>query len=564
MASTRLYNSLKCLGPLLLVFTLNGCTPKSNEIDQGEALAVLVEGLGTYSRPISTDSNVAQQFFDQGLQLTWGYYFPEAVASHQEALRHDPNHPMIYWGLAFAIGPNPNSRYNGMPDDPHGEALKAITRASELIDNANDSERDFINALFVRFDANTHPDRLNRDRAYLNAARELYEKYPNDPDAVTLYADAYMVIGQWNYWDKDGNPRPGTTEVASALENVINLRPDHPGANHLNIHLLEASWNPERALSSADRLEALMPMAGHIVHMPSHIYVRVGQYDKAIASNERSLAADKQFLSIWGDLPFPTISTYPLSAKTHGPHALEFIRYSATVQGNYANAIVSAQGSANGMKGDAKWSGRGQKRNAAVWMVQKIFGKWDTLLADNPSPTGYPYLDGLHTYAIGSAKVGVGDLNGAKQELQKLKQMILDPKIDTNRIGVAPVSDILSVAISGLEGEIKQVEGDLDGAITAFETAVELEDTFRYIEPPEWPQPMRHYLGAALLEANRGEEAEAVYIRDLEWNQNNGWALLGLSQSFEAQGKTAEAQDAFEKYQAAWAGADVTLKRSRL
>ena len=550
---------------VLMALSLHSCTATdTNQSESDGELAVLVDGSGTYSRAISTDSEQAQLFFDQGLRLTWGYFFPESIASHQEALRHDPDHPMIYWGMALAMGPNPNSRYSGMPDDPHGEARKAISQAVKFIGRANDSERDFIEALFVRFDSETLPDRSERDHAYLEAARELYAKYPNDPDAAALYADAYMVIGQWDYWDKEGRPRDGTTEVASALEDILELRPDHPGANHLNIHLLEASWNPEKALASADRLEALMPNAGHIVHMPAHIYVRVGQYKKAIAINERSLEADKRFLAMWGDHPFPNIGTYPLSARIHGPHALEFIRYAATVQGNYTRAIDAAQRFFAGMSGEAERSSRGQKRKAAVWMVHKIFGRWDELLSNTPPPEEFPYLDGLHAYTRGSAKTGTGDLDGAKLELEKLKRMIEDPQIDAARIGVAPVSAVLSLAISGLNGEIKQAEGDLSGAILAFEAAVELEDTFRYIEPPEWAQPMRHYLGAALLEAKRPIEAEAVYRRDLKWNQNNGWALFGLSQSLSAQGKQAEAHSTLERFQTTWQDADVELTRSRL
>ena len=565
MKVKNLIDLRKQIGLLLLILVSAGNIPvQSAESAEGEARAVLVEGTGTYTRPISTKSNIAQQFFDQGLRLTWGYYFPEAIASHQEALRYDPGHPMIYWGMALAIGPNPNSRYAGMRDDPHGEAWKAITQAVEHINRANDTERDFINTLFIRFDAKTHPVRSDRDRAYLDAARALSEKYSNDPDAAALFADAYMVIGKWDYWDKEGSPRPGTTQVAAALESILKLRPDHPGANHLNIHLLEASWNPERALVSADRLEALMPIAGHIVHMPAHIYVRVGQYDKAIAINERSLEADKKFLAAWGDHPFPNIGTYPLSARIHGPHAQEFIRYAATVQGNYARAIEAGRRSAAGMQGDAKWSSRGQKRHAAVWMVQKIFGQWDALLAEEAVPADYPYLVGLHTYTRGSAHVGVGDLDGAKRQLQTLEKMLQDPEIDSARIGVAPVSAVLSLAYAGLDGEIKEAEGDLDGAIAAYEAAVELEDTFRYIEPPEWAQPMRHYLGAVLLKADRAKDAEAVYRRDLSWNQNNGWSLFGLSQSLEDQGRTAEAKEALKKYQTVWRGADVMLARSRL
>ena len=540
---------------------LHGCAPKETA-DQPKA--VLVEGTGTYSRPITTDSELAQQFFDQGLRLTWGYYFPEAIASHQEALRHDPEHPMIWWGLALAAGPNPNSRYLGVPDDPHGAARDAILKARELIANANEYESDLVDALYVRFDKDKHPDRLDRDTAYLNAARRLAEKYPEDSEAVALFADAYMSIRRWNYWDRDGRARPGTTRVALALERVMKVRPDHPGTNHLYIHLLEASPHPERALPQADRLEALMPLAGHIVHMPSHIYVRVGRYEKAIANNIRSAAVDEEFLAAWGDIPYPTIGTYQLSARTHPSHANDFIRYAATVQGNYARAAEAARTSAAGVLEKDRLSGSGQVRTASIWVVQKIFGRWDELMASRYESEGAVYLDGMRSYTIGSAHLAGGDMAAAAAELEKLEAFARHPDAATLGARANKADSVLSIAVLGLSGEIMQARGDFAGAIAAFEQAVQLEDTFTYIEPPDWPQPMRHYLGAALLEAGRAEEAEAVYREDLAWNQNNGWSLHGLWQALEAQGKADEAAAARASYEAAWSGADTELTRSRI
>ncbi|MCZ6821549.1 MAG: hypothetical protein O7F10_01200, partial [Deltaproteobacteria bacterium] len=220
--------------------------------------AVLVPGTGDYSRPISTDSAQAQQFFDQGLRLVYGYYFPEAAASFLEALRHDP-HPMIEWGLAFSIGPNPNSRYLGAIDDPRGEGRKAIDRARRAATRATDVERDFIEALATRFDVASHPDTASRDAAYLESARALAERHPEDDDAVTLFADAFMTSSAWRYWDREGKPSAGTLETAQALEAVMDRNVRHPGANHLYIHLVEASREPERALPQANRLADLMP-----------------------------------------------------------------------------------------------------------------------------------------------------------------------------------------------------------------------------------------------------------------------------------------------------------------
>ena len=334
---------------------------------QGDGpIAVLVPGSGTYSRPISTDSALAQQYFDQGIRLTWGFYFPEGIASYQEASRLDPDHPMPYWGMAHAMGPNPNSRYGRMPDDPKGEGLKAIQNARARIDNANEYERDLINSLWVLYDKESIPDSTERDYAYLDAARALHEKYPDDPDVGALFAAAYMSIGRWDYWDLEGRPKPGTTRVELALERVLRAEPGHPGANHLHIHLMEASLDPERALPSADRLEATAPIAGHVVHMPAHIYVRVGQYDKAIDNNVRSQEVDKQFAEYWGNASFPNIGTYPLSHKIHAPHAIDFIRYAATVQGNYETAIDAALASAATVTTEARDMRNGQKRGCGT------------------------------------------------------------------------------------------------------------------------------------------------------------------------------------------------------
>jgi tetratricopeptide (TPR) repeat protein len=530
----------------------------------GEARAPLVPGAGTYSRPISTDSELTQKFFDQGLRFAWGFYFPESIASHQEAARHDPDHPMPYWGMAHAMGPNPNSRYGRMPDDPHGEGLKAIRMALERIDRANDVERELIDALYVLYDKDSIADDTERDQAYLDRMRSLNEKYPEDPDIAALFAASYMSIGRWDYWDGEGRAKPGTMRVALALERALKVTPDHPGALHLHIHLLEASLAPERALSSADALEATMPVAGHVVHMPAHIYVRVGQYDKAIASNVRSQRVDKEFVELWGDHPFPNIGTYPLSHRIHIPHAIDFIRYAATIQGNYTVAIEAAQASADSVTGDARDIRNGQKRSAGPWLVNKIFGKWDQLIGHEPHQSGTPYLDGIWAYSLGSAYAATGDMDRAQVELAKLEAIANAPDVDEYRVGASPVSAVLQLASLGLAGEILQAQGDYDAAIAAFTAGVAIEDENNYTEPPDWAQPMRHYLGAVLLEADRAAEAEDVYRRDLRWNQNNGWSLFGLYQALDMQGKEQEAQEVYAEYEASWKNSDVMLARSRL
>ena len=542
---------------------LNACLPGGSDTEQ-DPLAVLIEGTGIYKRQVSTESLAAQDFFNQGLRLTWGYHFPESVASYQEALRHDSQHPMIYWGLALALGPVPNSRAVGLPDDPHGEAKQAIDRAMELVDNGTEIEQAFVRALYVRFDSDAYPDRDERDQAYLDAARNLFEMYPEDPDAGTLLGDAYMITrSRRDYWDEDGGPLPGTAEAAAALEQVMELRPDHPGANHLYIHLLESSVMPEQALAAADRLAPLMPGVGHVVHMPGHIYMQVGQHAKNVEHNLRSAQVDGEFLDLWGETPFPTISTYQLSAQNHRRHSYDFVRYSATVQGNYGLAIQAATDARNHETDLRRERGQADKTIASRWIVHKIFGGWDALLAEERVGVGEHYLDGMWYYTQGSANAARGEFELARENLTQLRAIANDPISETIRRNATPVSVLMAIASAGLDGEIRQAEGDVEGAIAVFAASVAIEDTLGYTEPPDWPQSMRHYLGAALLEAGRARDAERIYRQDLDDAPNDGWALFGLWQSLDVQGRAEEAAQVNTAFSSAWQDADVQLIRSR-
>lgn len=527
---------------------------------QGSASLTLIQGLGTYGRKISTKSPQAQQFFDQGLRLTYGYYFPEAIASFQEAQRHDAAHPMIFWGLALSIGPNPNSRFLDFPDDPHGEGRKAITAARARLNNASAVERALIDALFVLFDKDTHPTRAQRDLKFIEAARAVHKRFPNDLEAGFLHAHALMIHSQWSYWRREGSPLPGTLEAAAALERVLKLNSKHPGAVHLYIHLFESSAQPERALPHADLLESLMPGAGHIVHMPSHIYIRVGQYDKAIASNQRSLDVDQRLRTAWGENALPAIGTYALSHRSHGRHAWDFIRYAAMLQGNYARAMEAARAAAAGQT--HMGTGGAHRLQVTIPLIQKVFGKWDEILAESSVPHGSPYLDGMASYVRGSAFVGRGELEKAQLELERLKASARDPALKDVLTVANPVSRILELAFHGLEGEIAMARGQHSRAVSAFESAVRLQDTLKYIEPPDWGQSMRLYLGNSLLKAGRPRDAEAVYREDLREFRGNGWALFGLWQSLRQQGKVRQARQVRTHFERAWKGADVRLAAS--
>ena len=549
----------RLLTALLLVFLSHQNYAMGADADKADHHAVLVPKSGTYSRAISTDVALAQTYFDQGLRLAWGFYFPESIASYQEASRLDPSHPMPYWGIAHAAGPNPNSRYAQMPDDPQGAGMAAIEAALDRIDRATPMEAALINALYVFYDAKSIPDPRERDRAYLAEMRELNKKHPDDPDIAALYAGSFMSIRRWDYWDKSGEAKGETLAVAEALEHVITTGDPHPGVYHLHIHLIEASLEPERAMVSADALEATLPIGGHVVHMPAHIFVRVGDYQRAIDNNLRSLAVDKEFAEHWGDLPLPNIGTYPLSHKIHAGHALDFVRYAATMQGSSELAINSAKQMAEAISQRGTPMGRMQKRVAAPWVTLKIFGQWDELLSIESLPHSTPYLDGILSYVKGSAHIAKDSLDGAKQELSNIQRIAQSPDVSVNRAGATATAELLALAAHALDGEIKLAEGDLTGAIAAFEKGVALEDTNNYTEPPDWPQSMRLYLGNALLVAGRFEEAEAVFRKDLRWHQNNGWSLFGLMKALEAQNKKNEAKVIQKQWSSVWSHADVQL-----
>jgi tetratricopeptide (TPR) repeat protein len=536
----------------------------ANKASAEGKFAVLIEGLGKYSRPITTPSAVAQRYFDQGLLFVYGYYFSEALASFQEAARLDPACPMVYWGMAMAIGSNPNSRYSGVPDDPQGKGREAIQKAWSLRAGASPKEVAFIAALLVRYDNEKYPDRKQRDGAYAQAMKELFTRYSDDPEAGTFYADSLMTVSPWNYWRPDGSPRPGTTEVVTALERVMAMRPNHPGANHLYVHLFENSQNPSRALVAADRLEQTMPGAGHIVHMPSHIYIRVGQYDKAIASNKRSLAADKEELRLWGDRAFPSEVTYPLSAKTHAMHANEFIRSAATWQGNFTTAVEAARASAaeaaQMVMGVMGSNGPVQRRYVQPWLTYRRFQKWQEILALPMPAKGMPYEEGTWHFVRGSAFTALGRTQDAQGELEQLKTLATDPAMARLMVAVNPASIVLNLSAEILSGELAAKRGEIESALSHLEKAVRIEDGLAYMEPPDWDHPVRLNLGAVLLEAKRPAEAEVVYWEDLRRHPENGWALHGLAQAFRAEGKNEEATQTEERFRKAWAQADSKLE----
>jgi len=548
----------------LILFPLLGASATVFSQSDDDPLAVLVPGGGTYSRSIDSNSALAQTFFDQGLRMAWGFYFPESIASYQEASRLDPTNPMPYWGIAHAAGPNPNSRYVNLPDDPQGAGLAAIRTALELSSNGSQLEQDLINATFVLYNRDAIPDIRERDFAFLSAMRDLHAKYPDDADIATVFGEAYMNTTRWDYWESDGSAKPGALEGKAALEAAMAIESHHPGANHLYIHLMEGSGQPELAMPSAQKLEATLPISGHMVHMPGHIYLRVGEYEKAILSNERSQIVDDQFAEIWGDTNFPMIGTYPLSHKIHKPHALDFVRYANMLQGHYEGASAAAIQNSGADIGSL---GGNNKNSAHVWITDKVFGRWDEIHANNATNKALantPYLKGMWAYVMGSAHAARGHIVPAEAELALLQEQITADGVNESGVGPTPADHVLSLAMHALFGEIEEAKGNFDNAIMHYGHAVDFQDNLSYTEPPDWSQSVRLYLGAALLAADRADEAEVVYRKDLEWNQRNGWATFGLYQALESQGRAQEAAIVKRQFEELWRNSDVELVKSRI
>lgn len=525
-----------------------------------DARAPLVANTGSFSRDINTPYPQAQAYFDQGMRLTYGYYFPEAIASFDAALCLDPDNAMIHWGKALAIGPNPNSRYGGAQDDPMGAGKEAIARARQLMDTLSAQDRGLIDAVTELYNTESYPDQAARTQAFIDAAEANYQMRSSDLEAAFLVAHGIMMSTPWTYFDAaDGSALPLVDRALAVMETGMQQDPAHPGLTHLHIHLLEASFEPERAVPSADRLESLMPMAGHMVHMPGHIYMRVGRYDDAITTNERSLSADDVVTEAWGERELPRNGTYFVSATNHGGHARMFIHWAGILQGNSERAMSISQPMVMMANAEALSRGAGLRTPVAHWMTLRAFGQFDELLAlENPAP-GQPYLEGMLSWLKGSAHLHKGNLDAARSAYEQMQQIRQNAELANWRASVNTTDDMLTIASHMLAGEIASAGQDYDTAIAEFEQAVVLQDQLRYMEPPDWLQSTRLFLGQALLNGGRFAEAQAVFERDLLLLNENGWALNGLAAALEGQGDSAGAAAARERQAAAWVDANVEL-----
>jgi len=521
---------------------------------QGQ-IAPRLQNLGSHSFKIKTHSRRAQEFFNQGINLSYGFNHAEAMRSFREVARLDPNCAMAYWGQALVLGPNIN-----MPMLPEAEpeAYQLIQKAVELKRHASRKERDYIDALAKRYAGEAKPDRKGLDRAYADAMETLAKKYPDDLDAATLYVEALMNLRPWNYWTRDGVPYEDTPEIVSLLESVMQRNPNHPGACHFYIHAVEATKSPERAEAAADRLLKLMPGAGHMVHMPSHIYFRVGRYADASMVNSRASAVDEEYIA-----QCRTQGIYPL---TYYPHNLHFLYAAASFEGNSELTILAAQKVAGAVPHHAlKDFPMLQGFVAIPELALARFGRWEEILKLPPPAHDTLFLKGIRHYVRGTALAATGRLDDAATELSALKGVLADKALDETPASFSNNTPraILGIAPETLAGEILARQRKFPEAIAHLETATRLEDALVYIEPPDWYLPTRQALGAVLLQAGRAAEAEAVYWEDLRRYPHNGWSLFGLAQSLRTQGKNDEAALAEQRFQKAWAQADVKLTASR-
>lgn len=522
--------------------------------------APLFDGLGDHQMEITTRSPQAQRYFDQGLTLAYAFNHAEAARSFREAARLDPECAMCHWGIALVLGPNINA-----PMDPGDvpEAWRASREAQRLAPQATPRERDLIEALAHRYEAEPGADRSGLDAAWAEAMREVMKKYPDDLDAATLFAEAVMDKNPWNYWEADGSPRPFTPELLEVLESVIARDPEHPGALHLYIHATEASPNPRRAEEEADRLAHLVPAAGHLVHMPGHTYIRIGRYADAVAANRRAEAADEAYITACRSQ-----GIYPLGYYPHNSH---FRWVAAAFAGMSEEAIEAAlkvrrqvgRPDVKHLHASADWAHL-QHYDASPLFAWARFAKWDEILAEPEPERGLLYSRGIRHYARGLALLRTGRAAAAPAELAALDAIVAEPELaDWKIAGFNSYQKVLTLARHVLAGEIAAAAGRTDEAVASLREALEYEDTLIYQEPPDWYVPVRQILGAVLLEAGRVAEAEAAYREDLDVLPDNGWSLFGLAQALDAQGRAAEAQATRTRLAEIWQEADFQLVSSR-
>ncbi|MDH5738766.1 MAG: hypothetical protein OEY77_00410 [Nitrospira sp.] len=511
----------------------------------------LYDNLGTHHHPITTSSIKTQQYFDQGLRMVYAFNHQEAVLAFEAAARLDPTAAMAYWGVALALGPNINT---AMDKADERRAWEAVQKAKFQSAHVSATEQAYIEAISTRYSQQSQARGL-LDKAYAEAMRGVWRQFPDDPDAGVLFAEALMDLQSWDLWTAGGQPRPGTDEIVLTLESILARFSDHPGACHYYIHSVEGSPKPERALDCAERLPGLMPGAAHIVHMPAHIYMRLGRYHEASEQNAKAVHANEDYLAgrrLTGDY-----------ADGYHTHNLHFLWSAFVMEGRKTEALKVARQLTKTINEEKarrdKW--KELYLPTPLWSMIR-FGQWDVLLRELPPPKTLRLQQAMWRLGRGMALAASGRLPGAEGEHFVLAG--LAKRIGRDRTAEEKTERaLMKIAERLLAGEIAMHSNKLDEAITTLSDALKLEDALPYSEPPLWPIPIRHYLGALLLKSRQFSRAESVYRADLGKNPQNGWAYYGLLQSLRAQQKGREAARIEAQFKKAWAQADVTLTSSR-
>jgi tetratricopeptide (TPR) repeat protein len=519
-------------------------------------IAPRLEGLGNYHFKVTTASTESQEFFDQGLRLTYAFNHSEALRAFKEAVRLDPDNAMAYWGWALVLGPNLNLP---MVPDVAPQAYRAIQTAKKLKDQVSKKEKAFIDALATRYAKNPEEDRAPLDKAYAEAMANLVAQYPDDLDAATLYAASLMNLSPWDYWNLDGSPKENTNKVLETLQSVVERNPNHAGAMHYYVHAVEAR-HPERGEQYADMLGGLMPGAGHLVHMPSHIYMRVGRYTDSYEANRRAVEADEQYIT-----QCRAQGLYPLN---YYPHNIHFMAWSAMFQGRQEAALDAARKIVKEIPKELS----SDKNTWALYetflsqseFVMVRFGMWDEMLSEPRPDVDSKFMVGIWHYGRALAHIhGNNNLQKAKEELQSLAQTREQMMSLSHYVGFATAGKLLTIAEEVIRGEITYAEGSTLEGLAHLERAVRLEDSLQYNEPPDWYFPVRHFLGAMLLDAGRPDEAEVIYAADLRKNPENGYSLFGLAKALRLQGKMDDAEAVTKRFIESWSDASHKLVSSR-
>ncbi len=516
----------------------------------------LMEGLSDHHHPVKTSSPEAQKFFDQGFRLLYAFNHDEAERAFRRAAELDPKMAMAWWGVALVVGPN----YN-LPVDAAREkiAYDAVQRALALSAGGPEAERAYIEALARRYANDSSPDYQNLARDFADAMRKLSLRYPDDLDAATLYAESLMNLRPWELWNKDGAPAPGTAEIVSVLESVLRRDPRHVGANHYYIHAVEASTSPDRALPSAARLGALAPAAGHLVHMPGHVYIRVGDYQAMRESNIQAARADEEYLKTAP--PHISSGIYSLMYYSHNLH---FIAAAAAMEGRYAEARSASDRLASHIAPHAPSMPDVESFMSAPLVADLRFHRWNEVLKMPEPPPAWKITRMLWGYGRGMALAATGKIADAERELQAVTEA--ERSTPPEMIFVAPFNNktknILKIARDVLAARIAEARGDNASALTLLRAAASVEDSLNYGEPPDWYFPVREALGGLLLRSGDAQAAEQVFRDDLERTRRNPRSLFGLAESLKAQGKTYDAALVRRRFEVEWKNADTELKLS--